>query len=158
MYWSIDNIICAGSSDANLWADESTSNTPPSYHCVSKLRGLLVSENSTRALLVQKYTPVLLTMVIDLLASVIAIRQLLLISGDVEENPGPLGQGEVIASLPCPNCRHEVNIFTLPPHPFLNVSKLFSDLPMIIARRRPNTVELVERITNLLFKCFRKKN
>ena len=26
-------------------------------------------------------------------ASVMAMRQLLLISGDVEENPGPLGQG-----------------------------------------------------------------
>ena len=52
----------------NLWADVSTSKT------------------STR---------VLQTMVIGMLASVIVIRLLLLISGDVEENPGPLSQGEV---------------------------------------------------------------
>ena len=47
----------------------------------------------------QKYAPVLLRMVIGLLASVIAKRQLLLISGDVEKNPGPLGQGEILDNI-----------------------------------------------------------
>ena len=85
------------SSDVDLWMDGSTSNTTPSSPYSSHLPvcvsiDLSVSETSTRVL--QKYPPVLLTMVIGLLASVIAIRQLLLISGDVEQNPGPLGQGE----------------------------------------------------------------
>ena len=97
MYWTG---AVSRPSDANLWADESTSNTTPtfpysSHQCVT--RGLSVSETSTRVL--QKYMPVLLRILIGLLASVIAIRQLLLISGDVEQNPGPLGQGEIINNI-----------------------------------------------------------
>ena len=70
----------AGSRDVNLLADRSTSNTTSSvYQWVCRSRQISVFNTSTR-----------------LLASLLglAIRLLLLISGDVEANPGPLGQGE----------------------------------------------------------------